>query len=177
MAERREQFGRVSYRLIDSGALATAKLTRAEAVTFIALSAHVGQDYQARPALTRLAALTGADRRTVQRAIAGLRDKGLLTVERGGGRGNSNVYRLAGNPGAGDGVSSGKGGVGAAVSTQKGRHRRAKRAAQARIKGGKAMPPEQSEQSEHARGDGVYDAAAVANGVTLARMLEQESDC
>ena len=68
-------------------------LTLAMRCILLALAEHADEEGHCWPSLTRLAALTEADRRTVTRGLAMLEARGLLTRERRPGRGTA--YTLA----------------------------------------------------------------------------------
>ena len=68
-------------------------LTLAMRCILLALAEHADEEGRCWPSLTRLAALTEADRRTVTRGLAELEARGFLTRDRRPGKGTS--YRLA----------------------------------------------------------------------------------
>lgn len=88
------RFGRVPVGPIDAGRL--VDLSRAEAMVYLVLARHVGRsDWRTWPAVETIAAKTGLASRSVKRALAGLRCKSLILVDRaGGGRGRTTTYRL-----------------------------------------------------------------------------------
>ena len=64
-------------------------------LTYMALAAHAyGNKRDCRPSLTRLADLTGHDRRTITRALTTLEAAGWIERRKGGGRGTSTIYTL-----------------------------------------------------------------------------------
>jgi DNA-binding MarR family transcriptional regulator len=68
-------------------------LTLALRCILLALAEHADEEGRCWPSLTRLAALTEADRRTVTRGLAELEARGLLARERRPGKGT--IYTLA----------------------------------------------------------------------------------
>ena len=68
-------------------------LTLALRCILLALAEHADEEGRCWPSLTRLAALTEADRRTVTRGLAELEARGLVARERRQGKGT--VYTLA----------------------------------------------------------------------------------
>ena len=92
------------------------------------LCAHADKDGFARPGMERIAALTGLNLRTVERALHRLRlaERSPVSVEIGGGRHRTNVYRLFANPGLNTGVSGENPGQSVGVSAEKPRSQRPK---------------------------------------------------
>jgi len=87
-----ESWGRFPFWLVNSGVWAALK--PADRAVFGVIAAHTGRDWASRPSLTRIADLAGLKRGTVCVAIQRLEAGGIIDVERGGGRGNANTYRL-----------------------------------------------------------------------------------
>lgn len=102
------QFGRIPSALIRDGILARLK-TRSEIAVYLALGSFVnGATWKASPSIETLLRITGASKRSIQRAIARLSEIGLIRVKPGGGRRKSNEYTLVTdlrNPATHDGVS------------------------------------------------------------------------
>lgn len=93
MTARGRQFGRVPTAFATGGWAQV--LSRAELAVYVILAVHVrGASWTAHPGITRMVALTGLGERTVQRALAGLADRGLIEIVRGGGRQRTNRYTL-----------------------------------------------------------------------------------
>ena len=116
-------FGRLPYDAIDRGVLVAMKGKAGELAVYIAIAAHVQQKgWTAWPSIDRLAILTGLDRRTVQRVIRRLTEKGLIAVQEGGGKGVVNTYELITGGGVMNAAVSRP--QRAATSTSKGRRSR-----------------------------------------------------
>lgn len=91
------QFGKVPYNVIASGGI--ARLGRSDLAVYLAISAHVdGDNWSANPSVPTIARLAGASESTVRRAVQRLSDAGLMKVQVGGGRKNTNIYTLTLNP-------------------------------------------------------------------------------
>jgi len=90
-----DSWGRFPFGLVASGAW--AELKPADRAVYGVLAAHTGRDWASCPSLTRIADLAGLKRGTVCVAIRRLEAGGIIQVERGGGRGNPNAYRLVTN--------------------------------------------------------------------------------
>jgi hypothetical protein len=73
-------------------------LSPAERHVLLAVATYVGRHGTAHPSLEALADLTGYQRRSVIRIVNRLCDRGRLIRRRGGGRGRSSVYIVAGPP-------------------------------------------------------------------------------
>jgi len=97
------QFGRIPYAVVDNGAL--AGLTEAGVKVYCVLCAHVnGRTWTAELGRDRLARLTGLKPYTTIVATKRLAQRGLVTIEEGGGRSRTNRYTV--NPLATLGVCS-----------------------------------------------------------------------
>jgi DNA-binding transcriptional MocR family regulator len=111
-----------------------------------ALDSRMNGGGQCWPSKAQLAADTGLDKRTVDRALGRLELAGFVTVQRGGGRGHPNRYAIKGG-----------------ADARKGWHRR-------HVKGG-PVPPEVERKKKEVRPPLTADAAAAAAVQVDAAML------
>lgn len=88
-------FGRVPSDVL-AGSL--KRFLRSDALVYLAIALHTDREWAADPSLPRIISLTELGERTVDRALIRLEAAGLLTIERGGGRGHRNHYHLTTNP-------------------------------------------------------------------------------
>ncbi len=99
MADSPAQYGRIPTKVVTAGAL--ARLSRSELAVYLVIAAHVnGNSWSAWPSVQTIARLGGMGERTAQRATRQLVERGLISVQLGGGRGRSNHYTLRLPPGA-----------------------------------------------------------------------------
>ena len=89
------QFGRLPYDIIAGGGIRGLK--QADALVYLAISAHLNADWAAKVSLDRLDNLTGLTRQSVVNGIRRLKDKNLIKVKRGGGRSRCNTYQVTTN--------------------------------------------------------------------------------
>ena len=87
-------------------AIRDAPVDRTAKLVAWALGSRMNGTGECWPSKAQLAADTGLDVRTVDRAVVRLERAGLVTVRRGNGRGHPNRYR-PGNPGVNPGASAG----------------------------------------------------------------------
>jgi hypothetical protein len=93
MSAKETQYGRVPYQPIAAGTL--AQLSGTETKVYLAILAHVnGASWTTYITPTRIAALTGLHKRTVQKADNSLCERGLISMREGGGRGRANAYTV-----------------------------------------------------------------------------------
>lgn len=91
MAERRLQYGQVPYGPVGSGLM--KELKRTELAVYLVLAAHADRQFRCSPSVRRVAVLVGRSERQVQRALARLRQAGLVGIKTGGGR-DASTYEL-----------------------------------------------------------------------------------
>jgi hypothetical protein len=70
-------------------------ITGARKAVLVALADHVDEKQECYPSMSRLQLFSGLKERAIQAAIGDLRRAGLISVEAGGGRSRTNLYRLA----------------------------------------------------------------------------------
>ena len=86
-------YGRVPSWIAPSGII--GQLNERELRVYLALTTHVNrQTWSCYPRVNTIANEAGVKDRTAQRALRGLETKGLITVDRGGGRENTSLYTL-----------------------------------------------------------------------------------
>lgn len=89
------------YQMLEQ-ALQDYRLTRADCSVLAVILAHVDQDGEAWPGITRITQRAVVSRRTALRAVSNLEQAGYFTTERSLGRVNS--YQIAGPTGDTDGT-------------------------------------------------------------------------
>lgn len=84
-------FGKIPLAVIAAGAL--VGLSHSCMAVYLVIAAHVnGTSWRAWPTIETIVQQTGFTRRAVQLAINRLADRGLITIDRGGGKHKSNIY-------------------------------------------------------------------------------------
>lgn len=89
------QFGRIPYEMICAGV--TKGMSRGAARVYLAIAAHANAEWVCRLSLPRLEELTGLSRPGVIISIECLEKIGAIDVQRGGGRGIANQFRVETN--------------------------------------------------------------------------------
>jgi hypothetical protein len=100
------QFGRIPYAMAAAGMF--SGLSGSASSVYLMLAAHDDVAWTANPGTKRIAELLKIEERTVRRALAALKRRGLIVTRKtGGGHGLRTTYRLVTNPDEADRVQHG----------------------------------------------------------------------